>query len=140
MVVASKPLLPRGIRNNNPGNIRLTNDQWLGMRAVQKDPDFVQFEAPEFGFRAMARVLRNYQRRGLTTIREIISTYAPESENATENYVRFVSDRLNISPEVSLELETVLIDLIETIILFENGPLFANFYSKQTIAQGVALA
>ena len=36
--------LPRGIRNNNPGNIRL-GDNWQGMKESQSDKSFVQFES-----------------------------------------------------------------------------------------------
>ena len=30
-------MLPRGIRNNNPLNIRRSKDQWQGLRAQQTD-------------------------------------------------------------------------------------------------------
>ena len=46
-------MLPRGIRNNNPLNIRRTaKDQWKGLRAQQTDASFCQFESLEFGWRA----------------------------------------------------------------------------------------
>lgn len=35
---------PRGIRNCNPGNIRLTRDKWQGLRSEQTDTEFFQFE------------------------------------------------------------------------------------------------
>ena len=48
-------MLPRGIRNNNPLNIRRTaKDQWKGLRAQQTDASFCQFESLEYGWRAMA--------------------------------------------------------------------------------------
>ena len=34
--------IPRGIRNNNPGNIR-HSDQWKGLTPEQPDPDFCTF-------------------------------------------------------------------------------------------------
>ena len=43
--------IPRGIRNNNPLNIRIGN-QWLGERANPNDPAFEQFVAMEYGIRA----------------------------------------------------------------------------------------
>ncbi len=137
---ASKQLLPRGIRNNNPGNIRRNNIEWEGAQAVQTDPDFVQFVSPEYGFRAMARILRSYQQRGLTTIREIISTYAPSTENKTESYISFVSDQLDISPDSNIDLDSSMFDLIKAITTFENGLLYSNFYLSETIANGIALA
>jgi len=132
--------LPRGIRNNNPGNIRRTSIQWEGMQTFQNDDAFVQFDSATYGFRAMTRILRSYQRRGLVSVRDIISTYAPSTENKTDNYIRFVAERLNVSPDLPLELETVMVDLIQAITAFENGPLFADFYTTATITQGVALA
>lgn len=46
-------MLPRGIRNNNPLNIRRTaKDQWQGLRAQQTDANFCQFESLEYGWRA----------------------------------------------------------------------------------------
>ena len=45
-------MLPRGIRNNNPLNIRRGKDQWQGLRAQQTDASFCQFESLEYGWRA----------------------------------------------------------------------------------------
>ena len=45
-------MLPRGIRNNNPLNIRRSKDQWQGLRAQQTDASFCQFETLEYGWRA----------------------------------------------------------------------------------------
>ena len=42
-------MLPRGIRNNNPLNIRRTaKDQWKGLRAQQTDASFCQFDSLEY--------------------------------------------------------------------------------------------
>ena len=110
------------------------------MQAVQNDPEFVQFTDARYGFRAMARVLRNYQRRGLTTIREMISTYAPATENKTEAYIDFVAKRLNQNPETEVNLNEKLFDLIKAITTFENGFRFISFYNNTTIQEGIALA
>lgn len=135
-----KRLLPRGIRNNNPGNIRRTNDQWQGMRVIQTDRAFVQFKNPEYGFRAMARILKSYERRGLLSVRDIIGTYAPALENKTEMYIDFVATQLNVPSDAPLNLEENLFPLIKAITTFENGPLYEEFYDDQTIASGIALA
>mgnify|MGYP003533551919 FL=1 len=42
----------RGIRNNNPLNIRLSADKWQGMREEQTDKAFVQFKSMAYGYRA----------------------------------------------------------------------------------------
>src|SRR5574337_804815 len=80
----------RGIRNNNPGNIRKSSEPWRGLAAAkdQKDPAFFTFETPEWGIRAMAVILRTYQTKyGLRTIRAIIGRWAPSAENDTDAYV-----------------------------------------------------
>ena len=132
--------LPRGIRNNNPGNIRRTNDQWQGMRAIQTDDEFVQFNDAIYGFRAMARILQNYQRRGLVTIRDIISTYAPKNENNTDVYINFVAQNVGILPDAIHDNGQQLFLIIKYMTRFENGPLAENFFSDDLIKEGISLA
>lgn len=52
--------VPRGLRNNNPGNIRLSKDKWQGLRERQEDKEFFQFVSIEWGYRALMRTLQNY--------------------------------------------------------------------------------
>lgn len=127
---------PRGIRNNNPGNIR-HGDQWVGMSENQTDPDYVQFISPEYGIRAMARVLKTYRNSyGLNTIAEIVSRWAPPSENDTQSYIKSVAQRLAVNPDQPInDFHTPL--LIAAIIQHENGQ---QPYSEETIAMGVAMA
>jgi len=139
-VLAATGNLPRGIRNNNPGNIERTGDQWQGMAAEQTDSRYVVFTDPKYGFRAMTRILRNYERRGLTTITSIISTWAPDFENHTQAYITFVAKALNISPDSQVNLTTQLPALLKAISTFENGQAYANHYSDSVIQQGIALA
>ena len=87
--------MTRGIRNNNPLNIRHSADQWQGARAQQTDPSFVQFESMAYGYRAAWKVLESYWNHftghGLAfNVRTIISRWAPPKENDTENYIRTV--------------------------------------------------
>jgi len=133
-------VLPRGIRNNNPGNIRLTGDRWQGMAATQTDGAFVQFTHPKYGFRAMTRVLRNYQRQGINTVDSIISRWAPSNENHTAAYVKFVSNYTGIAPTAEVNLSLSILPLIKAITIYENGQDYANYYSNQTIQEGIALA
>ncbi len=132
--------LPRGIRNNNPGNIKLTSIQWQGMQQVQNDKTFVQFIHPRYGFRAMTRILRNYQKRGVDTVRQIVSTYAPKDENDTEAYINFIANELRVQPDEFINIEKRLFDLLKAIHAFENGSLWQNFYDDQVILEGVQLA
>ena len=86
-------MLPRGIRNNNPLNIRRTaKDQWKGLRAQQTDASFCQFERLEYGWRAAFYLLTRtyYHKYRLFTIRAIISKWAPPNENLTSTYIENV--------------------------------------------------
>ena len=86
-------MLPRGIRNHNPLNIRRSKDQWKGMTEAQTDRAFVQFKSLEYGWRAAFYLLTRtyYHKYRLYTIRGIISRWAPESENNTSAYIENVS-------------------------------------------------
>lgn len=89
---------PRGIRNNNPLNIRIGNT-WLGERNNPTDQAFEEFVSIEYGYRAAFCILRRYIRRfRKNTITAIISTWAPASENNTQRYIDFVAEKMKISP------------------------------------------
>jgi hypothetical protein len=130
----------RGIRNNNPGNIRRTSDKWRGLAPLQTDPEYFVFDAPVWGIRAMAKLLLNYQRNyGLTTIREIISRWAPDNENDTESYIRSVSLSMGIADDQPLMLGASKAEhaaLVKAIIKHENG---INPYSDDLIFEAIDL-
>lgn len=94
-------MLPRGIRNNNPLNIRRSKDQWQGLSETQSDAQFCQFETMEWGWRAAFKLLTRtyYHTYRLYTIRAIISKWAPPSENKTETYIQNVSRLTGIGPD-----------------------------------------
>lgn len=131
---------PRGIRNNNPGNIRWGAD-WQGLKKDGKsqDPSFCVFINPEYGIRALAKLLRNYQRLyGLNTPRKIINRYAPPNENQTQAYIQSVAQQLGIQPDTPVDLneEATLLVFIKAIIRFENG---IQPYDTDTILRGIRL-
>lgn len=86
---------PRGIRNNNPFNIR-KGIQWQGLRPEQTDSVFCQFKSMLYGVRAGMKLLKNYVQgsngsgRPVDTPEAIISRWAPSNENDTEAYISFV--------------------------------------------------
>lgn len=87
--------IARGLRLNNPGNIRRSCARWLGLSKVQTDKDFAQFDEMYYGLRALYKLLLTYYtKHRCHTIRQIISRYAPATENQTEKYIRFVVNRL----------------------------------------------
>lgn len=88
---------PRGLRNNNPGNLRLSGDRWKGLRPVQTDRDFFQFVSMPYGYRALLITLRNYRiRHGCMTISDFIRRWAPPSENNTGSYILRVCNDLQV--------------------------------------------
>lgn len=132
-------LEPRGIRNNNPGNIRHGSSRWQGMKAQQTDPEYVQFINAEYGIRAMAKLLQNYQNNyGLRTIREIITRWAPPNENATESYIESVSAQMRWpeSEPVNLTNSAMLAEMVRAVIHHENGK---NPYTDTQILTGVRM-
>ena len=117
-------IMSRGLRNNNPLNIRKNSTKWEGLAEVQNDASFFTFVAPEWGYRAAIRTLQNYQRvHGLTTIREWISRWAPPCENDTENYIRVVCDRVEMPPTArpTITNKVVMCGIVEAMSFMENG-------------------
>lgn len=114
----------RGLRNDNPGNIRAVSGvTWVGQVGID-DKGFVVFDSWQNGVRAMAITLRNYQRHhGLSTVAEIISRWAPGVENDTASYIGDVSNRMGVTPAQSLNLENdaTLTALVQAVIHHENG-------------------
>lgn len=88
---------PRGIRNCNPGNIRLSGDKWKGLRPRQTDGEFCQFTDMAHGYRALIRLLQNYRKlHGCRTIADFIRRWAPEHENNTAAYITAVCQRMQV--------------------------------------------
>jgi len=133
----------RGIRNNNPGNIRW-GDDWQGLvpKSERTDKSFCQFTAPEYGIRAMIIILRNYEKKhGLNTVRKIINRWAPPVENDTEAYVNSVAKQVGVDADKVIDVtdSRVMIPLLEAIITHENGSQpyeFATFVKAIDLANG----
>ena len=103
-------MLPRGIRNNNPLNIRrTTKDQWKGMAEAQTDRAFVQFKSLEYGWRAAFYLLTRtyYHKYRLFTIRAIINKWAPPNENLTSTYIENVCRLTGIGPDEPIGIPSV---------------------------------
>ena len=99
--------MTRGIRNNNPLNIRHSADRWEGRRKEQTDKSFVQFESMAYGYRAAWKTLQSYYNRFCKqnkpfTVRNIIERWAPPKENDTEAYIRNVLKMTSIGGKENL--------------------------------------
>ena len=115
-------MLTRGMRNNNPLNIRRTSDPFIGLRPEQLDPEFFQFVDPVYGYRAAARILRNYRNRyGLDTLEKIIARWSPPTENKTKEITERIAQRMRLSAKAPFDLEPRLPELMSLMTLEENG-------------------
>ncbi len=129
----------RGIRNNNPLNIRRSRDKWKGMRKVQTDKAFVQFTRRVYGYRAAFVLLKNYIAKGKDTIGKIIAKWAPSSDgNNTQSYIRYVSSTTGIDASHALGWEDRddLVEIVRSMAHMESGII----ESKELIEEAYELA
>ncbi|MDE1715748.1 hypothetical protein PWG14_25100 [Chromobacterium amazonense] len=133
-----RALLPRGLRNNNPGNL-----QYVGQAGAVKEAGaggrFAVFATPQAGLDAMAQQLRRYANSGLTSVNSIVRKWAPASENNTAAYVAAVARRMGVDGNQSLDLgrPEVLRSLMDAMIVHENG---RNPYARQMLDASAAAA
>ena len=128
---------PRGIRNNNPGNIRANGIAWQGMTG--DDGEYLIFDTPANGIRALARVLHTYAFvHGLKTIQQIIKRWAPANENDTAAYIAHVAKAVGVDESRVLVFDRAqLMKLVKTIIKHENGQ---QPYSDATVLEAIRAA
>lgn len=130
-----KPI-PRGVRNNNPGNIRLSRSHWQGLCEVQRDPSFCQFDDYIHGLRAIAVLLYIYVVvDDVTTVSDIVARWAPASENNTHAYVADVCQRTGLRPNHAVDVVagTDLAKMAQALCEHECGaplPYSADDYSN----------
>ena len=143
MLKRNKGKLPRGFRNNNPGNIkdfktnsgRYVND-WIGLADVRNDGMFCRFKTMPDGIRAMIVLVTGYCERGvlssngtpIDTVQEIVERYAPQVENDTDDYADFVRREMGFQPGQRFNHRDYnqVSKLIDAMIRFENGGMAAN--------------
>lgn len=131
----------RGIRNNNPGNIRHSRTVYQGQSPGQPDASFVTFLGPEWGIRAMAKILLTYESTdGVRTLRQAIARWAPGADhNDVEAYVKDVAQRADVDPDHGLNLRdaAVMIPVLQGMVRHENG---SQPYPLCTFVKAVQLA
>lgn len=136
--MVNRKVAPRGIRNNNPLNIRIGN-VWLGEVQCPTDPDFEQFVSMAYGIRAAFVLLRRYIRHyHRTTIPAVIAAWAPASENNVTAYVDAVCRTSGLNPDTQLifEDETMMLKLVDAMIVHECG----QHVQESTIVRGYNMA
>ena len=128
-------MISRGLRNNNPLNIRKSTAKWQGEVAQINgvaDAAFCQFVDIKHGYRAALKLLYSYQsNHGCNTIRKIINRWAPPIENSTKVYinrvVRYIKSNtayLAITEDSHIDLTeepTLAFALVCAMHLVENG-------------------
>lgn len=128
----------RGLRNNNPGNIKwnAAND-WVGQTG-KDSAGFAIFSDAKYGVRAMGKVIDSYQRRGVKTVAQIITTWAPSSENNTRAYIKAITSATGWAEgKIPDRTAGEFLPLVKAIIRFENG---LNPYSDSNLKNWLAIA
>jgi hypothetical protein len=139
MADGAEKFTPRGVRNNNPGNIKKNNVRWLGLSEEQNDETFFQFTDAKYGIRALMKILLTYRfQHGLTNIWSIVERYAPSSENNTEAYKNYLVNETGYGmlQEIKFTIDDYL-PVVKAIIVMENGTMP---YDEETIIEGMKLA
>ena len=116
--------ISRGLRNNNPGNIRLGSFKYKGEKAKSSDSAFRQFESVEWGYRAMFVLLHTYAtKHNCRTLREMINRYAPPTENFTDGYIRCVTNATHLSADepISTTDGATMTAIVAAMSAVENG-------------------
>lgn len=140
-VVRGDPSAPRGIRNNNPGNIQKTDVQWQG-KVDSTDPRYEAFATPEAGIRALALNAQHLQANGAQSVTDLISKWSPSAENGpkvTQAYIDNVSKSMGVSPTDNINLQdpAQLQAFTQAVINHENG---GNPYTPEQVTTGVQAA
>lgn len=126
--------IARGERNNNPGNIR-HGSKWIGLCDKQLDAEFCQFISPEYGIRAIYKLLQTYQSKyKLDTVSKLINRYAPSHENNTQGYIVRVLNNTGIEKNkfINMNLQHVAIPIVIAIVDVELGyqPYSLDIFEK----------
>ena len=133
---------PRGIRNNNPGNLIITGNNWVGKINPNENTDghFEQFRSIEYGLRALAIHLVNRIEAGKNTLEQIITEFAPPSENNTKAYIASVSQATGLKPTEPIKLtDKVLKELVKAFIRVENGTAYSQYVDDSTLFDSIKL-
>lgn len=113
--------VPRGMRNNNPGNIEDGPFARSLPGYAGSDGRFAIFNDLSSGENAQARLLQSYVQRGFDTPAEIINRWAPPSDNNPTNaYVNYVARRVGVGPNDRITAEQIPL-VAQAIREFENG-------------------
>lgn len=136
----------RGLRNNNPGNIKeFPNDRthWVGERATDDDPIMEEFDQMWQGVRAARIVFQTYQRKyGLDTVDELIGRWAPPGENNTKVYRSTVCGHCGVNGDTKVDTNDLhfMNRFLRSVFRQENGPLADTIVTDNDMILGLQAA
>jgi hypothetical protein len=111
----------RGLRNNNPGNIKIANNAWTGKIPVAQNTDkvFEQFTSMAYGIRASFKLLDTYLNKGFSTIEKIVGRW----DKPNQAYVDYVTRRTGIAKDTVIVKgdKATHIKLMSAMFEFENA-------------------
>lgn len=111
-----------GFAINNPGNIRyIAPPNNFNGQTGQTASGIGIYDTLQNGLRAMFLQLQDYINDGLDTITQIVTTYAPPSENPTAQYIANVSAAVGIQDDAPLAWPGEAPELMQAMIQQENG-------------------
>lgn len=128
---------PRGLRNNNWLNIRRNPaNKWQGARKTISDFQFEEFVNPIWGIRAAFCIIRNWlanKRLRIRTVSQIISRWAPPSENNTGNYIDTVCKLAECQPNevITYASKNTLCRVLRAMAIVENGQQYKETFHFQ---------
>jgi hypothetical protein len=118
---AKKSNLPRGVRNNNPGNIRYGEFAKRLGATGKDDKGFAIFPDYKSGEQAIAKLLDTRSYKNLTG-KQAMMRYAPPSENNTSKYIAFMEKKgVPMNKKVSEMTPDEKQAMVDAIVHYENG-------------------
>lgn len=113
---------PRGLRNNNPGNLNFAHQTGAVLEYGMAHPRFARFQTMDDGVEALCQQLQLYFQRHINTVAGIICKWAPPTENYTSAYSAYVAQQMAVDPNLVLQgTPAQAARLALAIIHLENG-------------------
>lgn len=136
---SSKAGLPRGLRNNNPGNLKyFSSNQWKGQ--IGSDGVFARFINIAYGIRAWGIDIKGDIKEGTNTIEKLVYEFAPPSENNTQTYIDTVVNYSGIGrKQILVPTTETLIKLARGMFTVELGLPYAKQITDTDIREGIEL-
>lgn len=135
--------LPRGLRNNNPGNLVRSSIAWQGKvpHSQSRDTRFEQFTELRWGIRALMLDLINDFNEGKRTVKSLISEFAPAFENNTAAYIANVAAMVGVGATQAIPVMTreILLGFCKAIVFVENGSAFNGYVTDADYQEAYAV-